>query len=229
MLRSHRFARKKLCIYFCVLPEIEARQLNVMNNIRELYTQKRFREIDIELFWAYTSKDNIESMSKYISPLMMEREQVRKYPNKVYCAISHAKIWEKVLNSGHEYAVIIEDDVIVHDNFVTDVLNIIKEIKEFDICFLWHHPHFERIRSDKYKYVESGYGIYGNICYILSRNGLVKLLNSLPFTDNKDYHIKRLVEEKKLQAFISKQDLVTNRGAVDSLDKHSELGSTIFN
>ena len=210
------------------MPDHEKRQINVMENIRKLYSKNDFRAIDIKIFWGYTEQDNLQDEQKYISAEMLEQEQVKKYSNKRYCAISHAKIWEEVLDSEYDYAVIVEDDVIVHDNFIADVLNIISEIKEFDICFLWHHPHFERIVSDEYKYVVSGYGIYGNACYLLSRSGLIKLLDSLPFTNNKDYHIKRLIEEKKLKAIISKQDLVTNRGAVDCTDEDSELGSTIF-
>lgn len=216
------------CIYFCLLPDNEKRQINVMENIRKLYSEKNFRAMDIKIFWSCMVKDEIKDEKKYLSEEMLEKEQVKQYPNKKYCAISHAKIWQEILDSGYDYGVIIEDDAMVKDNFIINVLNILSEINDFDFCFLYHHPHFERKNSDEYKYVVKGYGIYGNICYLISKRGIKKLLNSLPFTDNKDVHIQKLIDRKKLKSFISKQDMVTNMGAVDSEDKNSKLDSTIF-
>ena len=212
------------------MPNNESRQINVMDNIRRLYNENNFRAIDINIFWACTSQDKNINLTKYISEEMIEKKQVKQYPNKIYCAVSHAKIWERLLSKKYDYGIIMEDDIRVNDNFITDVYGILNEINDFDICFLFHHPHFKRKtdNSNKYIYLVEGCSIYGNLCYILSKKGAKKLLKSLPFTDNKDIHINTLVEHKKLKSYITKKDLIQNLGATDARDKDSKLGSTIF-
>ena len=221
--------KKKLCLYFCMLPDHKERQANVMLNIRKLYGQPGFREIDIRMFMAYTPKDQVQNISKYISDEMLEKEQVKKYPNKVYCAISHAKIWEEFHDSEYEHMVILEDDARIRDNFIDNVFSILGELQSYDSCALWSHPHFKRNIDQEFRTVSKNYQKYGALATLISQPGVEKLLASLPFTNNPDMHIGLLNEKSNLNSYVSNLDLVENIGAIDCDDSDSQLGSTIFN
>lgn len=221
--------KKKLCLYFCMLPDHKERQANVMHNVRKLYDQSRFREIDIRIFMAYTPKDNIQNFGKYISDEMLEKEQVKEYPNKVYCAISHAKIWEEFRDSKYEHVVVLEDDVRIRDDFIDNVFSILGELKSYDHCALWSHPHFNKKIEQEFRTVSKNHQKYGASATLISKPGVEKLLASLPFTNNHDKHIGLLNEKNNLNSYESNRDLVENIGAIDRNDSDSRLGSTIFN
>ena len=58
---------------------------------------------------------------------------------EVGCTLSHCSIYEKCLNENIETAVILEDDVLLKDNFKVKLEETIKEIEKYnnwDLCYL---------------------------------------------------------------------------------------------
>lgn len=115
----------------------------------------------------------------------------------VGCALSHIKAWKKIYNNGHEYALVLEDDIIIKSNSLIDDLhhlvnNYIPD--DFDICYLGCHGkcnsnykydmfehylrvyqvvHQEKKINDRVFIPQVASGAYG---YLVSRQGVQKLL-----------------------------------------------------
>ena len=52
-----------------------------------------------------------------------------KKPNEISCAYKHLRAYEKLLHSGDEMCLILEDDVILYPNFLTEMSRIFAEVK----------------------------------------------------------------------------------------------------
>ena len=53
------------------------------------------------------------------------------------CALSHIKVWKKILENNDEYALILEDDVVFENNFKKEFKDIINNVPDnFDILYL---------------------------------------------------------------------------------------------
>jgi len=51
-------------------------------------------------------------------------------PGTIGCFLSHRKVWDETLEGSESYRIVLEDDVIVSDNFMERVAEIVREIDE---------------------------------------------------------------------------------------------------
>ena len=93
---------------------------------------------------------------------------------------SHTNLWKHIFDNQIQYAMILEDDVIIPENFLVELEGILENTPEsWDILFFGilrmmaqktKNPDFHRMMNKK------GYN-NGLHCYMISRNSTKKLLN----------------------------------------------------
>lgn len=164
------------------------------------------------------------------------------------CFLSHKKTWEKMIENGDRYAIIMEDDCKLEPNFVKDLDTCLNELNElipdWDMfycgCFGGckvdrDYTIFQRtivafnsklhqnksVANAKHIYVpEAPVGLH---CYILSNNCARKLLKYL---NKASYHVDvemvRIFKEYDFKVFSSKKILAYQLSTADSsvLTKH---------
>ncbi|XP_014225568.1 glycosyltransferase 25 family member [Trichogramma pretiosum] len=105
---------------------------------------------------------------------------------EVGCFLSHYIAWNKVIESGYRYSMVLEDDVKFEPYFKQKVLYILQELetvkKDWDLVYLGR----KRLQKDPENWVEgsqylvhAGYS-YWTVGYLLSAKGAKKLINSKP-------------------------------------------------
>lgn len=108
--------------------QVHRRNLLVNNGINpsfvsNYYEASDFRNIDKnELSSYYNPKEAFSRYGRYLRPA------------EVGCAMSHIKIYEKIVNDELDYGIVLEDDIIpVVDRFEDEVDKIIRLIQEFEL------------------------------------------------------------------------------------------------
>jgi len=103
----------------------------------------------------------------------------------VGCVVSHLRIWKNFLEDVHcDYAIVIEDDVIVQKDFSEKVIYLINKYKDqFEVMFLHQNPYGQYHRMEfhsKHKVPEAYYmdktralkeNLGSTACYIITRKG----------------------------------------------------------
>jgi glycosyl transferase, family 25 len=100
-------------------------------------------------------------------------------PGKVGCYQSHLRVWQELIASEHPVALILEDDVVFHDDFLTSV------DAALSVSDHWDAVRFNCIRA-KLPVIQGTVGPYRLNAYVG------------PFTGNGAYLIKREVAERLL-------------------------------
>lgn len=146
------------------------------------------------------------------------------------CALSHKKVWEVVANNDDDYALVLEDDCRLIDDFEKHIDNCLSDLEKYDEkwdflyggCF---GPYDGRISSPFHlmmklflpelsspndpkslcKHIEVPVSPVGFHCYVLSKNGAKKMIE---IHDKVSYHIDvvhlRKACEYKLRIYKSK-------------------------
>ena len=112
---------------------------------------------------------------------------------EVGCTLSHILIYEKCIEENIDIAIILEDDVLIPDNFGEKLNNILEKLKKIDweLCYLGRKPIDEKDQSiddkdqsidDKDQsindfFVKPGYS-YWTCGYIVNLKGMEKIINS---------------------------------------------------
>ena len=108
---------------------------------------------------------------------------------EIGCALSHQKIYKKLVEQKIPYAVILEDDAILCNDFKTIVENIIRKTQQFDIVLLGHNANIKQYILPYtfwgYKKIIGKYFLfrpttwcYGTYGYIISCLGAEKLMQN---------------------------------------------------
>lgn len=142
--------------------------------------------------------------------------------------MSHFNAWQRFLNTCMDYAIIFEDDVELHDDFIENVDEILKELKEnrisFSILHLWN-GNWNATRSKRKKVLKTSSGLKifqetvpynaGAVAYIISKKYAQWLVDhSLPIKMQQDilmgHYYRRgkhltldMTLDKKKQCYIS--------------------------
>ena len=147
-------------------------------------------------FAAIYGKDHAEELSKRADAAAYARNMGSPIlPGKMGCYASHIAVWEACLASDHDVALILEDDVVFHDDFL-DSLDLALAAADH-----WDTIRFNCIRAKLP--VRQGYvGDYslnayigpftGNAAYLLKRDVARRLLPNLwPQTRAFDHELNR--------------------------------------
>jgi GR25 family glycosyltransferase involved in LPS biosynthesis len=104
------------------------------------------------------------------------------------CAtLSHISLWHKLLRSGHDGAVIFEDDIYISDpQLFTRVLEEIPRHPDIDFLRIHQHKKFRdaiALAKDRALFIEDP-SVWGFATYYLSRRGAEKLLQKFLYIDD---------------------------------------------
>ncbi|KLN60900.1 hypothetical protein WH96_10620 [Kiloniella spongiae] len=160
----------------------------IINLERSAERRKKIKEQfnSIELNYEfYKAIDGRELDSKNI-PNYAHAYRLKEFgkdmtPNEIGCYLSHFTLFERILNEGHEMALIIEDDVNITSE-LPDILNNLKTVKT-----PWDMIRLATSRDRKFEILEpiteitNLVNLKGNACgavgYVLNRSGAEKLCN----------------------------------------------------
>lgn len=149
---------------------------------RRAHMESQLAGLDLPFtrFAAIYGKDHMEELSKRADAVAYSRNMGSPIlPGKMGCYASHLAVWEAFLASDHDVALILEDDVVFHDDF----------LHSLDLALAaadhWDTIRFNCIRAKLP--VRQGYiGEYSLNAYVG------------PFTGNAAYLIKRDVAQRLL-------------------------------
>lgn len=133
-------------------------------------------------------------------------------PIEVSITMSHLNAWIKILESGSEYGMVMEDDVILRKSFKKNVDLTLRKLKEnknnFDVLFLWN-GNWNNTKSFMKKILKINDKIIikqemkgftsGMQCYIIKRNFIKKILkNILPIKYPVDIYLGTFYKTARL-------------------------------
>ena len=132
----------------------------------------------------------------------------------VGCGMSHIKTWKKIVENNIKYSLILEDDFIFKNNFLSDFNKLmIKTPTNFDLLILNsnlltnEYLKLSNINNDLYKPLI----IFQTISYVITLEGAKKILN---YINKVAYHIDiqlgitHLYNNKELNIIASKKKLI---------------------
>jgi len=140
-------------------------------------------------------------------------------------SISQKWIYEKILCGTEDYALILEDDVTITDNFITKLEEQLKNIPEYDILWIGYHSKVDvspdiKSNNDYYDIPVILYGLFG---YIINKKAAKRLIEMFPITNQIDSEIPKIFPELKVYALKMENRLITSPKSQDA----SEFGSDI--
>tara|TARA_Y100000389_G_scaffold154199_1_gene154671 strand:- start:459 stop:3212 length:2754 start_codon:yes stop_codon:yes gene_type:complete len=98
---------------------------------------------------------------------------------EVGCCLSHYGVMEKCVQENTEVAVILEDDVLIPDNFsqhINDCLDSLNEIDDWELCYLGRKAMDEKDVDYNEKFLIPGYS-YWSCAYIINLKGMKKIID----------------------------------------------------
>jgi glycosyl transferase family 25 len=161
--------RNDIKIYFINLNQNKDR-------LKYIKEQCNKENINIIRFPAYYGKD-LNEYELINQGILSRKHNLRK--GQLGCAISHYKLMENIKKNNEDIALILEDDIIIPDNFkkkLNDVLNNLPD--KWDIVFLGGCNIKGKMYKDKY-IIPTEYGGTYNLCmhsYLVNKKSLNKLL-----------------------------------------------------
>jgi len=132
---------------------------------------------------------NILILNNIISPYFAGgKDNKNSLKNEFGCAIAHLNVWKKIIDEKIEYALILEDAIVLNKEIYNDnIQKIIELIKKKDIIFINDTFRYETVNNIKKL---NGYSTNG---YFLSLSGAQKLFKKcIPLLFPIDIQIRKL-------------------------------------
>ena len=147
--------------------------------------EERLKGEEYEIFKAYDGREltdeKLEQMGAGIIKEWQDPYSGRNVTwGEVGCALSHYSVMEKCVQENIEIAVILEDDVIIPDNFSThinDCLNSLNEIDDWEFCYLARKSMDGNDVDYNKKFLKPGYS-YWLCAYIMNLKGMKKVIDA---------------------------------------------------
>jgi len=150
-------------------------------------------------------KLDLENMKEKINPLdyLTAKNQLS---GVIGCCSSHFKVFQKMLNENIEYALIMEDDLLLSDDLrkVNQVIDFFKQIKGDLLYFNYPYPKesYEKTNSQGYKLKQFDGKLYTAEMYLISKSFAKKVLSY--FENNLgafDLMLKRTIMREDCKVF----------------------------
>jgi len=94
---------------------------------------------------------------------------------EIGCALTHYKLWERIVNEKIDCMLILEDDVILCDNFNEKLKEVLSQVTDFDMLYLGRRPKNNNELKVNKNIMKAKYS-YGTHAYLMSYNGAQKAL-----------------------------------------------------
>jgi len=140
------------------------------------------------------------------------------------CALSHVNIWKKALAKDDKYFLVLEDDVVITNDFVDKTNKILSELKDthFDVLYLSSNCGGNLCKEGKYISPNIYYPYYpdniaGMQAYIVNKNIVNKLIEKvIPINFAIDRELMDLVRDKQIISLITKDNIINVNNYNDS-------------
>ena len=199
---------------------------------RRAAIQKRFTQLGIR-YRFFDAVDGNQLTVQDWERVCLERAKAEygKYVSKaeIGCALSHLRIYEKCLAENIDNVLILEDDIIVPDNFPELLATLFaKKNHQCEMALIFHgkckSSWFYRTLSDKHKLkklkapsANSKRVVTGTAGYWINRSGMQKLLNmGYPVRMPADY-LTGLIQKNRLNCYVVEPNLVQTGGFASTI------------
>jgi glycosyl transferase family 25 len=177
--------KNKVDIPVCVisLAESTGRRNRIENILSQL-------DIDFEFFDAIDGR----AFDVLNHPLYDERKRLAQYGRhlnggEIGCLLSHKAIYQKMVEDNIDKALILEDDVILRDDFVPVLQKILKLDIDYDAVRFLGSPKLERIKARHVCHIDGPYNLVrhtglpgGTHATLMTKTGAEKMLKHLDKT-----------------------------------------------
>jgi len=170
---------------------------------------KKLTDKDIKKY----QDENIFLKGNWLSMPRWDPYPPKKAATQKACFLSHILIWKDMIKNNIKYAIVLEDDAKLLDNFKNNLDQILQNLpKSFDYISLFHLSEQEGFIKNLPKYNKDLYRIkghlYGTTGYLISLQGAKNFVKEfLPIVDCVDEAIS-LYEEKKKDGYVVIKPLV---------------------
>jgi GR25 family glycosyltransferase involved in LPS biosynthesis len=149
------------------------------------------------------------------------------------CAMSHMIAWQKIIDENLSSALIVEDDIRIHEPIKRKLHQYLSKAKElsFDILYLGYSPATlkyiimpKNVDPKKEMFIRSK-ETFGLFAYIVSRKGAEKLLKIFPIEKQLDTAISKALKNHNINALLlyPEEQIITS----DISEKSVEFGTDI--
>jgi len=139
---------------------------------------------------------------------------------QIACFLSHRMIWQKIVDSNEEFAIVMEDDMDLADfDLFLQVEKELTELESYDGLILWKHP--EKIRSTIEKISKNllkAYEQWGTCAYHLSSKICWELLSISNLTKPIDNYFYNDIFPNYNNIFMTERDPFINIGFIENRD-----------
>ena len=157
---------------------------------------------------GFYSQDFIDKYYEYNIDEWKRKVQIAKRPviyrpltkSEVHLTINHFLIGEKIIDSEDEFALVLEDDAMLVDDFKKKLDDVLKQLESTDwdmvfLDFLGAKP--PKVDQLTLLSKRNDYDYYGTCAYLIKRTSWIKILNTddkftLPIDDEYKYRINSL-------------------------------------
>ena len=162
------------------------RSENRREYMNELLSNINIKNIRIDAIDG-KKRDNLRDLIN----IPFEDENLTNY--EIACTLSHIKAINMIDKLEGEYFMICEDDISLENIilFNEDLNSIIKNSPEFDILLInkTYHNDLDELYTDWNKLYNMGpnFHIASAVCYIVSKNGVNKIINRMKYNNDNDF------------------------------------------
>jgi len=176
---------------------------------------------DIEVFMQQCLKPiSIDDYAKYSRP-------------KFACTISHIRVWQRIVESNLEHAIVLEDDVVIDDGFEAFVRELKDQLPStYDLAHLYIHPDFQSDWSRGADLADRAFVEFvprwGRSAYLLSQTGAKKLLDLFEHVAHHgDMQIAQMAQRGDLSVYCASKMHVQNLGQMNLKYNGERFRSTV--
>ena len=149
------------------------------------------------------------------------------------CTLSHMMTWKSGLDHNYDHLIVLEDDAIVGKNFWKNISLSLKQLpNNYDLLYLFIHPRSYNIHAPpifENSIITEAYETYGTVGYMISRNGMNKLMHIYQEIDDRtDEMLLRSVRNKDINAYSLIQPICGTVGQLVKGDNKNLLPSNVF-
>jgi len=146
-------------------------------------------------------------------------------PGELGVTCSHLEIWQDIANKHLEYALILEDDVILKPNAKEELSKVLNKLPNaWDMIFIHLYAKKQRLVDNKDGVLDkimppAREPFYSLAAYLVSYHGAKALLqNSKIFTEEVDIKTSNLAKERKIKVFKTKKEFMHAKIGEDPKD-----------
>ncbi|QCB45302.1 glycosyltransferase family 25 protein [Hydrogenophaga sp. PAMC20947] len=177
-----------LAAYILAVTDVPERVEDAENLQQSLNSLRLFDSVEIvpAIYWKNESSA-IDFISKHPDYGFTERYLTACRKGQACCTLSHISLWQNLLNSVHDGAMVFEDDIYVEDSgHLREIAESISRRPDIDWLRIHLHKAFrdEILQSPELDIFVNDPSVYGFAAYYVSRQGAEKLLRNFQTIDN---------------------------------------------